>query len=91
VGDSVAAARDVSYVTKLRSYKRVLRPSPHVFKSLPTSYRVIHRFCNYRATFIGRFSSEFWQGILEGSLGFGATFVGHFGRAFGGQLIELFL
>ena len=47
MGESVAAARDVSHVTKLRSYKRVLGPSPHVFKSLPTSYRLIHRFCNY--------------------------------------------
>jgi len=37
--------------------------------------------------FRGHFCRAFWQGILEGSLGFGATFVGHFGRAFGGQLI----
>jgi len=28
----------------------------------------------FGATFVGRFGKEFWQGILEGSLGFGATF-----------------
>jgi len=37
----------------------------------------------FGATFVGRFGREFWQGILEGSLGFGATFCkGHFCRAF---------
>jgi len=36
----------------------------------------------FGATFVGRFSKEFWQGILEGSLGFGATFVGRFGKEF---------
>jgi len=40
VGDNIAATRDIGHVTKLRSYKRVLRPSPHVFKSLPTSYKL---------------------------------------------------
>jgi hypothetical protein len=52
VGDSVAAARDVSHVTKLQSYKRVLKPSPHVFKPLPTSYKVIHRFRNYTSRIV---------------------------------------
>ena len=50
MGDGVAVAHDVSHVTKLRSYKRVLGPSPHVFKSLPTSCRVIYRFCNYNGS-----------------------------------------
>jgi len=62
-GGGVAAARDVSHVTKLRSYKRVLGPSPHVFKSLPTSCRVIYRFRNYRGA-----GSESRSNIFQGSL-----------------------